>query len=149
MLPAKVSALPSMTPEVMGRLFAFEQENLKRDQVPVFTHHLIHAGMYARTITIEAGTVLTGAHVKIPTILILDGDAEVSLGDRSVRLTGHHVLHASAHRKQAFVAFADTHLTMLFATQARDVHVAEEEFTDQAAMLLSRHGENHVTITGE
>lgn len=144
------SRIPAMSDKAIDRVRTFERENAKRPQTPITTHHLIHAGLYARTITIPAGVALTGALIKRSTVLILNGDALVATdGDGGVRFTGYHVLHASANRKQAFVALTDTQLTMLFATEARDVQAAEEEFTDEAGLLFSRHGENITTITGE
>lgn len=148
-LPVARGAIAAMTPAAIAQVREFERMNLQRAQVPIATHHLIHAGVYARTITIPAGVVLTGALVKRATILILDGDAMVSRGDHCARFAGYHVLPASAQRKQAFYAYADTFLTMLFATQAQSVEQAENEFTDEADMLMSRHGENTVLITGE
>jgi hypothetical protein len=105
--------------------------------------------MYARSITIPAGVLLTGALIKRATLIIFNGDATVATGEESIRLTGYHVLPASAHRKQAFLAHADTQMTMLFPTQAKDVHAAEQEFTDEADQLFSRKWENVVRITGE
>ena len=126
-----------------------EKANGVLPQVPITTYHLIHAGLYARTITIPAGVLLTGALIKRSTLVILNGDVTVANGDKSERLIGYNVLPASAHRKQGFFAHADTQITMLFATSARDVQSAEEEFTDEAHRLFSRHGENVVNITGE
>jgi hypothetical protein len=60
------------------------------------------------------------------------------------------VLPAAAGRKQAFLAQADSHITMIFATAARSVAEAEREFTDEADNLVSRRaGGNRIVITGE
>ena len=149
MLPALQSALPAMNNGAIAKVRAFERENMLREQTPITTHHLFHAGMYSRTIMIPAGVVLTGALIKRATTLVTCGDATVFIGDSRIRLTGYHVLPASAPRKQAFVAHADTWLTMSFATHARSVEEAEAEFTDEDDLLFSRHGENVVNITGE
>jgi hypothetical protein len=142
--------IPSMSLAAVSKVREFERINLQCEQTPIATHHLFHAGLYARTITIPAGVVLTGALIKRATVLILHGDVIVATGaDHPVVYVGYHVLPASAHRKQAFIARADTHMTMLFATSAQDVHAAEAEFTDEADLLFSRNGENVVTITGE
>jgi hypothetical protein len=107
--------------------------------------------MYARTICIPAGVALTGAFVRVPTLLIFDGFASVNTGDGAVTLRGHHVLAASAGRKQAFIAMADTWLTMVFDTRAKTIGEAEEEFSSEAHLLASRkHGAvNTINITGE
>ena len=119
-------------------------------QVPIATHHVLHAGVYSRTICIPAGTALAGAMIKVPTTLVVHGHASVLIGDGEERvLDGYHVLAASAGRKQAYIAHADTHITMSFRTQARTVEEAEREFTDEADQLMSRSGENVVVITGD
>lgn len=121
-------------------------------QVPIVTEHVIHGGMYARTVCIPAGTMITGVLIKRATLLIVHGDALAYVGDDgAVRFTGNHVVPASAGRKQAFVAIEPTYLTMLFPTQSRTVEDAEREFTDEGDILLSRRAadSNRVTITGE
>jgi len=100
--------------------------------------HSLHAGLYARTARIPAGVVVTGAEIKLATVLVLSGDATVYTGDGEIRLTGYHVIEASAGRKSAFLAHADTALTMLFASQARSVDEAEREFTNEFDALASR-----------
>ena len=118
-------------------------------QKAIATKHLFHAGTYARTITIARNTMLTGALIKRATVVILSGDVIVYLGDESIRLQGYNVLPASAGRKQAYLALADTTITMLFATNAKTVEEAEQEFTDEYDSLLSHSCENEVVITGE
>ena len=141
--------LPAMTLRTVANVRDLEKLNLQLPQTRISTHHLFHAGMYARSIIIPEGVLLTGALIKRATILILSGDATVATGEDAPRLTGYHVLPASAHRKQAFLAHADTHLTMLFPTAAQDVRSAEDEFTDEGDLLFSRNGENIVNVTGE
>lgn len=143
--------IPAMTGDEIARVRALEVLLKRLPQQDVPTDHVIHGGMYARTVMIPAGVVITGALIDVPTILIVDGDATVNTGDGAARLTGYRVLAASAGRRQAFVAHADTHLTMIFATRADDVAQAEGEFTSEADLLLSRQpgATNHITITGE
>jgi hypothetical protein len=143
------STIPAMSPRAIANVRELEARVLALPQTPIETHHAFHAGVYARTIMAPAGTLLTGALIKIATLLILDGDADVYLDGESRRFTGYHVLPASAGRKQAFVTHADTHLTMLFATQAKTVEDAERAFTDEADLLGSRRDSNRITITGE
>lgn len=135
-------SLPAMTGEAVDRVRLAEAQLMELPQIDIPTRHALHAGMYARTITIPAGAAITGALIKIPTILIVDGHCEVFTGSETVVLTGYHVMQAEAHRKQVFLAYADTNLTMLFPTQAETVKQAENEFTDEAALLWSRRIEN-------
>lgn len=148
--PLAAPHLGAMAPTAIDAVCRMEEESAKLPQVPIATQHAFHAGLYARTIIIPAGVVLTGALIKIPTLLILSGDAIVHTEDGPVRFTGYHVLRGAAGRKQAFVAVADTALTMLFASAATTVEEAEAEFTDETSKLLSRreHAENSL-LRGE
>ena len=137
-------AMSTADAEKVGRL-----ESRLRDmvQVPIATTHHFHAGMYARTIRIPQGVVITGALIRIPTMLIVSGHVTVFIGGDSIELRGYHVIPASAGRKQVFVAHADTDLTMFFPTSARTVEEAEAEFTDETELLMSRQQSGNLTIT--
>lgn len=150
-LVAAESRIPAMTPEAIGKVRELEAITRELPQVEIATDHVLHGGMYARTITIPAGVLLTGVFIRVPTLLVFDGNATVNAGDEPVTLVGYHVLAASAHRRQAFLAHADTRLTMVFATRAKTVAEAEDEFTDEAHLLFSRKpgAVNHINITGE
>ena len=145
------SKIPAMSDQSINLVRQFEDFVLTLPQETVETHHVIHGGMYARTIMMPANTVLTGALVNVPTMLIINGSVRVTIGDEAVYLNGHHVFAASKHRKQAFFAVEDTWLTMVFATKAQTVEEAEDEFTDEADRLLSRSAsaKNSIIITGE
>ncbi len=130
--------------EKVGRLEA----NLRdMEQVPIQTTHHFHAGLYARTIRIPKGVVITGALIRIPTLLIVSGHVTVFIGGDTIELRGYHVLPASAGRKQVFLAHDDTDLTMLFPTSAETVEEAEAEFTDETELLMSRQQAGNLTIT--
>lgn len=144
-----VPALPAMAPDAVDKVRELENQLLQAPQVDIETRHVLHGGMYARTIRIPAGVMLTGALIKLPTVLVLSGRATVYIGDGTIELEGHHVIPASAGRKQAFLAHADTDLTMLFPTRATTIEEAEAEFTDEADRLMSRFCGNDICITGE
>jgi len=91
-----------------------------------------------RTVFVPAGVIITGVLIKIPTLLIVHGDALVYIGGASLRLEGYNVVPAAAGRRQAFVAESDLHLTMLFASDAASVDQAERQFTDEFEQLVSR-----------
>lgn len=134
--------LPAMTNEAIGQARAAETKLLGMPQQTIHTQHSFHAGMYARTATIPAGVAITGALIKIPTLLIVSGHCEVFTGGDVVELHGYNVIEASANRKQVFLAHEDTTLTMLFPTTATTIEQAEDEFTDEADMLQTRQAEN-------
>lgn len=145
------SRIPAMSDRAIDLVRELEQVVATMPQTEIDTHHVIHGGMYARTILVPANTVLTGALINVPTMLIINGSVRVTIGDEAVFLDGHHVLAASKHRKQAFLAIDDTWLTMVFATKAQTVEEAEDEFTDEAERLMSRKpfAKNSIIITGE
>lgn len=140
------TALPTMSAEVIEQVKAFEAQVLKAPQTELLTKHVIHAGMYVRTIMLPAGHVMTGACIKIPTVVTVCGDADVYTGDGLLRLRGYNVLPAQRGRKQAFYAHTDTHISMAFPTRASTVADAEAEFTDNYESLMSRLGENEIVI---
>ncbi len=149
-LPAMPVSVPAMTGRGLDLVKRIEKRLLQEEQVQIATQHVIHAGIYSRTICIPAGVALTGALIKIPTTLVICGRASVLIGDGDeVLVDGYRVFACSAGRKQAFIAHADTWLTMSFKTSARTVEEAEDEFTDEADRLFSRHGRNEITITGD
>ncbi len=128
-----------MRAKAIDKVREIEKITLKLEQVKIRTEHHLHAGLYARHIVIPAGVLLTGALIKIPTLLITNGEVVLYLGDKETRrLVGYNTLRTGANRKAAFLAVTDTDLTMIFATKAETVEEAENEFTDEAHMLASR-----------
>lgn len=133
-----VRVLGGMSPEAVSVVRQLEAEALKLPQVAIPTQHVFHAGMYARTIMVPEGVAVTGVLLKIPTLLILNGDALVYTEDGTARVTGHSVMLGAAGRKQAVLAVTDTYFTMIFSTDAATVEEAEAEFTDEVDLLFSR-----------
>jgi len=140
-----------MSRTAIDKVCALEKAMTQLPQEDITTWHVLHGGVYSRTIEIKAGVMLTGALVKIPTTLTVCGDIVVFVDNDRVRVQGYQVLPASGNRKQAFVAIQDTMLTMAFRTDATSVEEAEVEFTDDADLLMSRKADavNFVNITGE
>jgi hypothetical protein len=128
-----------------------EDYNRPYKQIPICTEHAIHGGMYARTIRLGPGIIITGALIKIATMLIVEGCIDMLVNTGWTCLDGYNVIAASAGRKQIFVTRSSVCMTMIFPSQARTVEDAETQFTDEAEILLSRHeGFNDtILITGE
>lgn len=120
-------------------------------QVPIDVRQMLHAGVYSRTIMVPKGVRIVGALIKIPTQVTIAGDVDVKIAGEWQRVTGFAVLAASAGRKQEFKAHADSYIKMDFASHATTAEQAEEEFTDEAEFLTTRHGTGIVEtiITGE
>jgi hypothetical protein len=144
-------ALPPTPPDVMAKIAAAQEKCALREQTPIQTDHVIHAGMYARTITMPPDVVLIGTLIKIPTTVITVGSASVLVGDEWMDVDGYRVIPALPGRKQVFLSRGPFIVTMIFPTSAATVEEAEKQFTDETAALLSRmQGDmNTVTITGE
>lgn len=138
MLTIQQATIPAMSERTVENVRDYEKFALSLPQEPMPVRHFIHGGMYARTITIPRGVMITGALIKLETILIVSGVCKVWLGDRFNFVVGYNVLPAAAHRKQVFVAIEDTDLTMLFPTSEIDVKKAEEQFTDEWRLLTTR-----------
>lgn len=117
---------------------ALERHILAGPQVDLGTQHLVHGGMYARTILVPAGCVLTGALTNADNVCIVSGDITVTTDEGPKRLRGYHVLPAQPGFKRAGIAHADTHWTTVIATELTDVHEIENAFTDEADMLQTR-----------
>jgi hypothetical protein len=122
----------------IGRSRRLEAWAARQPQVTLPVQHFLHAGVYQRTVTVPAGTMITGALVKIPTVLITSGQALVYVGRETIELAGCNVIRAEPCRKQAFAAITDLHLTMVFASTAATVEQAEAEFTDEVELLQNR-----------
>lgn len=107
-------------------------------QIDLEYEHVIHAGIYDRTVRVPAGYVITGAPVKIETLLTIVGDVLIGLDGNETRVVGFAKIRAPAHRMGVFTAITDTFITMSFATDAKTVAEAEAQFTDEAHRLASR-----------
>ena len=149
-LAISTPVLPPTSPALVHKLCEIQAAEMEKEQIPVYTEHLIHAGMYSRTITLPTDTRLVGAFIKVPTLVIVVGRARVLVGREWAEIEGYAVLPASAGRKQIFESRGPVIITMMFPTQARTVEDAEREFTDEFEILLSRKQDlNKVEITGE
>ena len=123
------------SPEAVREL---ERHLMQMPQVDMATHHLVHGRMYARTIVIPAGVMLTGALTNCDNICVLHGDISVTTDDGTVRLTGFHVLPARAGFKRAGLAHADTYWTMLCHTDLTEVRDIEDAITSESHLLQTR-----------
>lgn len=134
-----LSLTMTMTSFEMGRVRLLEQHLLATEsQIDLKYQHELHAGVYDRTVLVPAGRVITGAPVKIETLLTIVGDVIIGLDGNEQRVTGFAKIRAAAHRMGVFTAITDTYISMSFATDAKTVAEAEAQFTDEADRLASR-----------
>jgi hypothetical protein len=134
-----IAVIPQMAPDQIEHIRALETAALAQPQLDLLTEHVLHAGLYARTVHMPPGSLLTGALIKLATVVVVSGDVWITGGPaEAMRAVGYHVFEAEAGRKTAFLAVRDTWITMLFPTKATTVEDAENEFTDEAHRLMSR-----------
>ena len=119
---------PAMVSEI-------EQALLDAPQRDLGTTHLVHGGMYARTIFIPADTFLTGALTEADNVCIVVGDITVTTDTGPRRLTGFNVLPARKGAKRMGRTHADTWWTAIFRTDQTDIAAIERELTTEADML--------------
>lgn len=130
---ALLGGMPS--PERVRQL---EQHLLGLPQVDLQTGHLVHGGMYARTIMVPAGTMLTGALTNQDNVCVVHGDITVTTDTGTRHLVGFNVLPACAGSKRAGIAHADTWWTTLWTTDLTDITEIENVLTDEADQLQTR-----------
>ena len=121
-------------------------------QIEVATEHLLHGGMYARTIRRGPGVVAVGSIILRATVLIVCGDCSLVDGDGRVhRFTGYSVLPGMAGRKSLSLTHSEVQMTMIFPTSAKTVEEAENEIFGEAEDLMSRKDGSKDTfvVTGE
>ena len=135
-VPTESTNLPAA--DMNARVSRLEAEILKGPQVDLNTRNIIIGRMIARTITIPAGKVLTGAKHKKDHINVIQGDITVSTDDGLRRLTGQHVLATKAGQKRVGVAHADTEWTTIVQTDLTDLAEIEAEVVENAEMLQTR-----------
>lgn len=111
---------------------------LKAPQVSLDTTHAMAGGVYARTITIPAGTVLTGAKHKKDHLNIMRGDISVTTDEGVKRFTGQHVIETKAGHKRAGFAHADTLWTTVCHTELTDVEAIEADLVEEPERLQTR-----------
>lgn len=134
---------------MLANLTSIQDKLLACPQIEIQTEHIIHGGMYTRTIRLAADVVLAGALVKVPTVLIVNGKTAVFTGESWIDLDGYHIIPARAGRKQIFVTREETSITMIFRTDAKTVEQAEAEFTDECDALMSRQNDNDTVVITE
>ena len=146
-----LAALGPPSAVALSRLDRANERILQFPQVAIATEHLLHGGMYARTIRLGPGVVMMGSLIRLATTLIVHGDCSVIAGDEKIDLSGYNILPGCAGRKQLFLTRSSVEMTMLFPTQATNVTEAENEVFVEADQLMSRKdgSGDQVRVTGQ
>lgn len=107
-----------------------EEEILNRDQVNIPIKHYFSPGVYAREITIPAGTVLTGRIHKYEQLNILSGGEMSVLTEEGMkRVSAPFTVVSPPGTKRIAYAHAESTWTTILATDERDPDAIEAMFT--------------------
>lgn len=102
-------------------VYQLEAELLKLPQVELPIDHAFCAGMYARTMHIPAGTILTGAvHREESFFLVRKGDLIVSTDDGPKRLGAGGMSISKIGTKRAGIALTDVEVTTFHANPSNE-----------------------------
>jgi hypothetical protein len=112
------------------KVAAFEQELLNHEQVQIPVRHYYSPGVYAREITIPAGTVLTGRIHKYTQLNILSGgEISVLTQDGMVRVKAPFTVVSPPGTKRVAFAHTECTWTTILATEEKDPDRIEQLFT--------------------
>ena len=150
--PTPPAIIPAPSPAVLDALTRLQEFCLSlppKDfpQIPLVTEHLLHGGMYARTVRREFDSVTIGSLINKATILIVNGSCSMLIEDRRVDLEGYNVLAGLPGRKSMSVAHGPVEMTMICPTSAKTVEEAENEIIAESDQLLSRRNDNRNLVT--
>jgi hypothetical protein len=150
-IPLPGFELSAPSAKTLAALSGLHEWTRQFEQTPIATEHVLHGGMYARTIRLEPETLMNGSFIKLATLLIIHGHCLMVAGDEVVELDGYNVIPGCAGRKSSFVTRGKVEMTMIFPTAAKTVEEAEDEVFGEADELMSRKdgNGNSVTVTGE
>lgn len=133
-------ARPTSMREKVVRL---EEEMQKLPQVDCPVRNLFAPGMYAREITIPAGTVLTGAVHKTDNFVVLSkGRLQLVTENGPVEIAAPHTMVCKAGAKNAALALEDSVWTNFFPTTETDLDKLVELLTESTAEELMGGSKN-------
>lgn len=135
------SVISAPSPATLDSLTHLQAAMANLPEVPLPTEHLLHGGMYARTVRREFDSVTIGSLITKATILIVHGSCSMLIGDRRVDLDGYNVLAGLPGRKSFSITRGPVEMTMIFPTNAHTVAEAENEIFAEAELLVSRKQE--------
>lgn len=129
--------------DVRERVLAVERciQQMQQVECPV-RHHFI-AGVYAREITIKAGTMITGAVHKKESIVVLSaGRMQLATEDGPLEITAPFTMVMNPGAKNLALAIEDCVWTNFFRTDETDLDKLVEELTESKASELLGGAEN-------
>lgn len=123
-------ALSSVSLSVRDKVSIIEDEMRKHEQVDIPIRHFFSPGVYAREITIPAGTLLTGRIHKYQQLNILSaGEISVLTDDGMKRVCAPFTVVSPPGTKRIAYAHSDCTWTTILATEEKDPDKIESLFT--------------------
>jgi len=130
-LPPDAQALRQTLPEpavTRGKILALEAEVAKLAQVEMPLRHFFANGVYARELTIPAGTVVVGKIHKYAQINILSkGDISIATEQGVRRVQAPHTVVSPPGTKRVGYAHTETVWTTISRTDETDLELIEKE----------------------
>lgn len=112
------------------KVLMLEQEMLRHKQVEIPVRHYFSPGVYAREITIPAGTILTGRIHKYEQLNILSGgEMSVLTDDGMVKVAAPFTVVSPPGTKRIAFAHTECTWTTILATEEKDPDAIEVKFT--------------------
>lgn len=130
-LPMNESALVSMQDRAIGRaqIHSVEKKLLEMPPAEIPLRHTFSKGVYAREITIPAGTLLVGKiHKHLNMNIISKGDVSFFSVDGSLRVEAPYTFVAAPGVKRVIYAHSDSVWTTIHGTELTDLAEIENEF---------------------
>lgn len=120
-----------------SRVLRLEEELNNMPQADCPVKHYFAPGMYAREITIPAGTVLTGAVHKTQNLAVLSkGRLQLVTDSGVIEISAPHTLTVSPGQKNAAFAIEESVWTNFFAIEETDTDKLVELLTESKASDL-------------
>lgn len=114
---------------IRDKVFAVEALMKEQPQVDIEAKHYFSKGVYAREITIPAGTVLVGEIHKFTNLNILSkGEIEVLVGSEIRRIEAPFMIVSPAGTKRIARALSECIWTTVHGTDEVDLAVIEKTF---------------------
>ena len=131
--------------KVMQRIIALETQMNGIPQVDCPVKHYFAPGVFAREITIPAGTVLVGAVHKTDNIAVLSaGRVKLATEDGHIEVSAPYTHFCKAGAKNAFVAITTAVWTNFLSNpdNETDTDLLVERYTESKAVELLGGGKN-------
>ncbi len=127
----------SQDKEMEERIDELEDEIAQHPQLECDYNHLFVDGMYARTMLIPEGAIVTGKrHIKEHINIIVKGVAKVYTGDSMELITAPSIFVSKAGTRKAVFAIEDVIWTTIHTTEQTDPELAVEELTEKGRVHI-------------